>query len=232
MSSLSVQDIFGCEVHGPSRNHRTEINLDGERVTKRAFDILMSSIGLVVLSPVIVILSLIILVTMGWPVFYAPSRIGCHERPFTLIKFRTMRDASSGQITHHSGNDDPRITGIGRFMRRSKLDELPQLLNVLLGTMSLVGPRPETIDYLQHYTEDERIIFSVRPGITDYASIEFADLGTILAGDDPDKAYFEKVWTPKMALRIKYVRERSFVGDIKLILLTLKSAAGWKSTHR
>jgi lipopolysaccharide/colanic/teichoic acid biosynthesis glycosyltransferase len=143
-----------------------------------------------------------------------------------------MRDASSGQITHHSGNDDPRITGIGRFMRRSKLDELPQLLNVLLGTMSLVGPRPETIDYLQHYTEDERIIFSVRPGITDYASIEFADLGTILAGDDPDKAYFEKVWAPKMALRIKYVRERSFVGDIKLILLTLKSAAGWKSTHR
>ncbi len=191
----------------------------------------MSAIGLVVLSPVIVLLMLIILVTMGWPIFYTPNRIGRHERPFTLIKFRTMQNAPSVQITHHSGDDDRRITRIGRFMRRSKLDELPQLLNVLLGTMSLVGPRPETVDYLQYYTEDERIIFSIRPGITDYASIEFSDLGSILEGEDPDKSYFKKVWPRKMALRMKYVRERSFLGDIKLILLTLKTTTGRKSSR-
>ena len=191
----------------------------------------MSAIGLVVLSPVIVLLMLIILVTMGWPIFYTPSRIGRHERPFNLIKFRTMQNAPSVQITHHSGDDDRRITRIGRFMRRSKLDELPQLLNVLLGTMSLVGPRPETVDYLQYYTEDERIIFSIRPGITDYASIEFSDLGSILEGEDPDKSYFKKVWPRKMGLRMKYVRERSFLGDIKLILLTLKTTTGRKSSR-
>ena len=109
-------------------------------------------------------------------------------------------------------------------MRRFKLDELPQLVNVLIGHMSLVGPRPETLEYIKLYTDAEMIILSVRPGITDYASIEFADLGSILAGGDPDEIYFEKVWKPKMELRIKYVNEHSFFGDMRLIFLTFKAA--------
>jgi lipopolysaccharide/colanic/teichoic acid biosynthesis glycosyltransferase len=106
-------------------------------------------------------------------------------------------------------------------MRKYKLDELPQLLNVIFGRMSLVGPRPETTEYTKMYSEEEMIIFSVRPGITDEASIQFSDLGSILTGGDPDELYFEKVWKPKMELRMKYVNEHSFVGDLKLILRTL-----------
>ena len=123
--------------------------------------------------------------------------------------------------THHSGDDDSRLTAVGRFIRRFKLDELPQLVNVIVGNMSLVGPRPETLEYTARYTEGEMQILSVRPGITDFASIEFSDLGAILAGGDPDKAYFEKVWGRKMELRMKYVRERSFWVDLKIIFLTL-----------
>jgi len=107
------------------------------------------------------------------------------------------------------------------FIRKFKFDELPQLLNVIIGKMSLVGPRPETTEYTKLYSEEEMVIFSVRPGITDEASIVFADLGSILSGGDPDHLYFEKVWGPKMELRMKYVREQSFLGDIKLIFRTL-----------
>jgi lipopolysaccharide/colanic/teichoic acid biosynthesis glycosyltransferase len=110
---------------------------------------------------------------------------------------------------------------VGRILRKYKFDELPQLINVIVGKMSLVGPRPETTEYTKLYTEDERIIFSVRPGITDEASIVFADLGSILAGGDPDELYFKKVWGPKMELRMRYVCERSFMGDLKLIFRTL-----------
>jgi len=131
-----------------------------------------------------------------------------------------MRDAPTGSHSHHSGDDDPRITRVGGFIRKFKIDELPQLLNVIMGKMSLVGPRPETTEYTKLYTEEEMIIFSVRPGITDDASIEFSDLGSILSGGDPDELYFEKVWGLKMELRMKYVREHSFFGDLKLIFRT------------
>ena len=114
----------------------------------------------------------------------------------------------------------PRVTSTGRFIRKTKLDELPQLWNVAKGEMSFAGPRPETPDYTKLYTEEQMAILELRPGITDFASIEFADLGSLLEGDDPDKLYFEKVWDRKMELRMKYVRERSFWVDIKLIFLT------------
>jgi len=127
---------------------------------------------------------------------------------------------ADGPTSHHSGNDDPRVTSVGRFIRKFKLDELPQLWNVLKGEMSFVGPRPETPDYTKLYTEEQMVILELRPGITDFASIEFSDLGSLLEGDDPDKLYFEKVWDRKMELRMKYVRERSFWGDIVLILRT------------
>ncbi len=127
---------------------------------------------------------------------------------------------AEGPTSHHSGDDDPRVTTVGRWIRKFKLDELPQLWNVLKGEMSFVGPRPETPDYTKLYTEEQLVILELRPGITDFASIEFADLGSFLKGDDPDKLYFEKVWDKKMELRMKYVRERSFWVDLKLIFLT------------
>ena len=156
---------------------------------------------------------------MGWPVLYSPRRAGKNNDLFTLRKFRSMRIAD-GPTSHHSGDDDPRVTSVGRFIRKFKLDELPQLWNVLKGEMSFVGPRPETPDYTKLYTEEQMVILELRPGITDFASIEFSDLGSLLEGDDPDKLYFEKVWDRKMELRMKYVRERSFWGDIVLILRT------------
>ena len=135
---------------------------------------------------------------------------------------------ADGPVTHHSGDDDPRITTTGKWLRKFKLDELPQLWNVAKGEMSFVGPRPETPEYTKLYTEEQQAILDLRPGITDFASIEFADLGSLLKGDDPDKLYFEKVWDRKMELRMKYVRERSFWVDLKLIFLTLAAVVNRK----
>ena len=198
---------------------------------KRIFDLIAASVGIVVLSPLIILIAVAVLVESGWPIFYRAERTGLHGVPFRILKFRSMRPVSIGSHSHHSGDDDPRITSVGRFIRKYKFDELPQLLNVLLGKMSLVGPRPETTEYTKLYTEEEMIIFSVRPGITDDASIEFADLGSILSGGDPDELYFEKVWAPKMALRMKYVREHSFVGDLKLIFRTLAAPFSNRSKY-
>ena len=197
------------------------MNRELGQLLKRFFDLIAASIGIVVLSPLIILVALAVLVESGWPIFYRAERTGLHGVPFRILKFRSMRAAPAGSHSHHSGDDDPRITRVGGFIRKYKLDELPQLLNVILGKMSLVGPRPETTEYTNLYTEEEMIIFSVRPGITDDASIEFADLGSILSGGDPDELYLEKVWRPKMELRMRYVRERSFVGDLKLIFRTL-----------
>jgi len=198
---------------------------------KRIFDLIGASMGIVVLSPLIILVAVAVLVESGWPIFYRAERTGLHGVPFRILKFRSMRTVSIGNHSHHSGDDDPRITRVGGFIRKYKFDELPQLLNVLVGKMSLVGPRPETTAYTKLYTEEEMIIFSVRPGITDDASIEFADLGSILSGGDPDELYFEKVWGPKMELRMKYVREHSFVGDLKLIFRTLAAPFSNRSKY-
>jgi lipopolysaccharide/colanic/teichoic acid biosynthesis glycosyltransferase len=136
-----------------------------------------------------------------------------------MRKFRSMRIAD-GPTSHHSGDDDPRVTTVGKWVRKFKLDELPQLWNIVKGDMSFVGPRPESPDYVKLYSKEQMAIMDIRPGITDFASIEFADLGSLLQGDDPDKLYFEKVWDRKMDLRMKYIRERTFWIDIKLIVLT------------
>jgi len=135
---------------------------------------------------------------------------------------------AEGPTSHHSGDDDPRVTKVGRIIRTFKLDELPQLWNILKGEMSFVGPRPESLDYTKLYTDGQKAILDLRPGITDFASIEFADLGTLLKGDDPDKLYFEKVWDKKMELRMKYVQERSFIVDLKLIFLTFAAVLNRK----
>lgn len=188
-------------------------------MAKRTFDLITSVIGLIVLSPILLATGLVILIMSGRPILYSPQRAGRSNTLFTVRKFRSMRIAE-GPTSHHSGDDDPRVTTLGKWMRKFKIDELPQLWNVMKGDMSFVGPRPETPDYIQHYKPEQMVILELRPGITDFASIEFADLGYLLQGEDPDKLYFEKVWDKKMDLRMKYVRERSFWIDIKLIFLT------------
>jgi lipopolysaccharide/colanic/teichoic acid biosynthesis glycosyltransferase len=191
-------------------------------LAKRTFDIVVSIIGLIVFSPILLVTAFVILFTSGWPVLYSPRRAGRFNDPFILRKFRSMRFAY-GPTSHHSGDDDPRITNVGRYMRKFKVDELPQLWNVVRGDMSLVGPRPETTEYIEHYTPEQKVILEARPGITDFASIEFADLGSFLKGDDPDKMYFEKVWDRKMELRMKYVKERTFWVDLSLLFLTFSA---------
>lgn len=188
-------------------------------LAKRTFDLVLSVFGLIIFSPLLIATGIIILLTLGRPILYSPQRAGKSDTLFTMRKFRTMRIAD-GPTSHHSGDDDPRVTTVGRWTRKFKLDELPQLWNIVRGDMSFVGPRPESPDYTKLYTDEQKAILELRPGITAYASIEFADLGTLLKGDDPDKLYFEKVWDKKMQLRMKYVQERSFFGDIKLIFLT------------
>lgn len=190
-----------------------------DSLAKRTFDLVFSIAGLIVFSPLLLATGLLVLATLGWPALYSPRRTGKSGTLFTLRKFRTMRMAD-GPTSHHSGDDDPRVTTVGRWIRKFKLDELPQLWNVVKGEMSFVGPRPETPDYTKLYTDEQLAILELRPGITDFASIEFADLGSFLKGDDPDRIYFEKVWDRKMELRMKYVRERSFWVDLKLVLLT------------
>ncbi|NQW21514.1 MAG: sugar transferase [Chloroflexi bacterium] len=189
-------------------------------MAKRTFDLMASIIGLIIFSPILLVTAFVILITLGLPILYSPTRAGRFNKPFIVRKFRSMRIAD-GPTSHHSGDDDPRVTTVGRWMRKFKIDELPQLWNVVKGEMSLVGPRPETPDYIKHYSPEQHVILDVRPGITDYASIEFRDLGTLLEGDDPDKLYFAKVWDRKMELRMKYVQERTFWVDLKLISLTL-----------
>lgn len=152
-----------------------------------------------------------------------------HGLPFRIFKFRTMvmnAEAIGGPST---GKDDPRVTRVGRFLRRYKLDELPQLLNVLRGEMSIVGPRPEVPQYTALYEGDELLILTVRPGITDYASVEFAQLSEVLGSDDPDRMYEERVRPIKNALRVKYVKEQSLVVDLKIIALTVARLlrVGW-----
>jgi lipopolysaccharide/colanic/teichoic acid biosynthesis glycosyltransferase len=188
-------------------------------LAKRTFDLVFSIAGLIVFAPLLLVVGMLILATLGRPMLYSPQRAGRGNKLFTLRKFRSMRIAP-GPTSHHSGDDDPRVTTVGKWVRKFKFDELPQLWNVARGDMSFVGPRPETPDYIQHYTAEQLPILDLRPGITDFASIEFADLGELLKGDDPDKLYFEKVWDRKMELRMKYLRERSFWVDIKLIFLT------------
>lgn len=190
-----------------------------DSLAKRSFDLVLSIFGLIVFSPLLLIIAVALLFSLGWPVLYSPQRAGRSNTLFTMRKFRSMKIAE-GPVSHHSGDDDPRVTTVGRWIRKFKLDELPQLWNIVKGEMSFVGPRPESPDYTKLYTDEQKAILELRPGITDFASIEFADLGSLLEGDDPDKLYFEKVWDRKMELRMKYVRERSFWIDTKLIFLT------------
>ena len=189
---------------------------------KRLFDLVFSLIGLILLSPALFLIAWLIKRQDRGPVFYRSVRIGLHGKPFGLLKFRTMvvdADKIGGSST---ADDDPRITKIGKVLRKYKLDELPQLINVLKGNMSIVGPRPEVKYYVDMFTEEEKAILSVRPGITDWASLWNPDEGEILKGSpDPDRDYLEKIRPEKIRFQLKYVREQSFLTDMKIIFQTL-----------
>lgn len=186
---------------------------------KRAFDILCSFLGLTVLSPVLLVVSVLVAVTSPGGVFFRQERIGKDGKPFRIFKFRSMRKDNAGlKIT--TGNDS-RITPVGRFLRKSKIDELPQLINVLVGDMSFVGPRPEVADYVNLYTPYQRQVLLVRPGITGLASIRFRNENDLLtASDDPNRTYVEQIMPRKIDLDLEYIPRASVFYDIKLIFQT------------
>ena len=195
---------------------------------KRAFDLLLAGLGLVLLSPLLLVIAIAIRIDSPGPVFYRQERIGRHGVPFRIHKFRTMRhDPQHGgpQITV---GDDARITRVGVFLRRTKLDELPQFIDVLRGRMSLVGPRPEVPRYVALYPAELRAqVLSVRPGITDLASIEFRDEAALLArASDPEREYVEVVMPRKLALAARYVRSASLALDVTILWRTLRLLAG------
>lgn len=187
----------------------------------RLFDIFFSGIGLLVLSPLFLILYVLIRLESKGGGFYCQQRVGKGGKEFGLWKFRSMRVGSDKKGLITVGEHDPRITKMGYFIRKYKLDELPQLWNVLVGDMSLVGPRPEVKKYTDLYTEKQRKVLSVRPGITDYASIEYVDENTILGkAEDPDKVYVEQIIPAKIALNMKWIENQGVVEYFKIIFLT------------
>lgn len=189
---------------------------------KRIFDITLSLFGLILLLPFMLIIAILIKIDSKGSVFFKQVRVTKNGREFKIFKYRTMRVGSDKYSQITVGKDD-RITKIGLFLRKYKLDEIPQLINVFIGDMSLVGPRPEVPKYVALYTEEQKEILKVRAGITDYASIEFSNENDILADEaDPEKAYIEKIMPRKIELNKKYLSEISVITDIKIILLTIK----------
>ena len=188
-------------------------------MAKRLFDLLLSSIGLLLLAPLLLLIALLIKLDSPGPVMFRQERVGRFGQPFRIHKFRTMRHEPAGQGLQITVGADRRITRVGGFLRASKLDELPQLLDVWLGDMSLVGPRPEVPRYVAHYPAELREkVLSVRPGITDIASIEYRDESTVLArAADPEHAYVNEVLPHKLALAARYVERSSLWLDVWLI---------------
>lgn len=190
---------------------------------KRLFDILASGMGLIILSPVFAIIAVWVKIDSRGPVFYRQTRVGRGNKDFRLFKFRSMRPDSDklGLIT--VGGHDPRVTRSGYYIRKYKLDEFPQLINVFIGDMSLVGPRPEVRKYVDMYTPEQMRVLAVRPGITSLASIRYRNENEILAAaEDPDRCYIECVMPDKLAIDIEYVDRASLWTDIKLIFSTFK----------
>jgi aryl-alcohol dehydrogenase-like predicted oxidoreductase/lipopolysaccharide/colanic/teichoic acid biosynthesis glycosyltransferase len=188
---------------------------------KRLFDILLSMLLIIVLSPLILILMFLVLLTSGAPVFYAPERGGYHNKPFHIIKFRTMvkdADKIGGGTTAYR---DSRITKIGKLLRATKFDEIPQLFNVLMGTMSFIGPRPELLKYVNDYRGLEKYILEVRPGITDFSSMKFVDLQSVVGSSNADEAYEKYVLKEKINLRLEYAMKISFFTDLSIFFKTV-----------
>lgn len=188
---------------------------------KRLFDIVASGLGLIVLSPLFLILAVWIKLDSKGPVFYRQVRVGRDNKDFRIFKFRSMRVGSDKGSLVTIGGRDPRVTRSGYWIRKFKLDELPQLINVFIGDMSLVGPRPEVRHYVDYWTPEQMHVLDVRPGITDPASIKFRNENELMEqAEDPEKYYIEVIMQEKIKLYLEYVEHHSFWGDIDLIFKT------------
>lgn len=189
---------------------------------KNFFDVFVSLIGLIVLSPIILVISFLIKIESKGSVFYKQKRVGLEGVEFEIFKFRTMFIGSDKKGLLTVGDRDSRVTKVGYFLRKNKLDELPQLINIIIGEMSLVGPRPEVQKYVSLYNKEDSIVLSVKPGVTDYASIYFRDETKILKNaKNPEELYVKEIMPKKLALNKKYIRERNFITDLKIIFKTL-----------
>lgn len=191
------------------------------RYAKRILDLVISGCALCFIWPVYLIIAVFIALEDGWPVFYRADRGGYRNKPFRICKFRSMvknADKIGGGTT---ALNDSRITKIGKFLRKTKLDELPQIVQVFLGKMSLIGPRPELLQYVRQYNGEERDILKVRPGITDFSSIEFINLDEIVGGENADEMYEKYVLKRKNQLRVKYAHSVSFTTDVYILCKTL-----------
>jgi lipopolysaccharide/colanic/teichoic acid biosynthesis glycosyltransferase len=192
-------------------------------MAKRLFDIVFSVLGIVILSPFLVIIALVTVFTSAGGAFYRQVRVGKNGKEFKLFKFRTMRIGAdkSGALT--VGMRDSRITAIGFYTRKYKLDELPQLFNILLGDMSFVGPRPEVPKYVALYDAEQRAVLKVKPGITDYASIVYSEENALLANaENPEELYVKRIMPAKLKLNMRYINEMSLATDVKVIFKTIE----------
>jgi lipopolysaccharide/colanic/teichoic acid biosynthesis glycosyltransferase len=185
---------------------------------KRLFDVVASLAALIVLSPFISVIAALIRLTSAGKVFYRGERVGRGGVPFHILKFRTMRTSVGGPAITRGGDD--RVTPLGRILRRFKIDELPQFVNVLRGEMSIVGPRPEAAEYVRLYTEEERRVLTVRPGVTSPASLRYRNEESLLAGDDWHERYVSEIMRDKLRDDLSYIDTRTFLGDLRLIART------------
>jgi lipopolysaccharide/colanic/teichoic acid biosynthesis glycosyltransferase len=192
-------------------------------VLKRIFDILLSGIGILLLLPIFLFVIIWIKADSKGSAFYRQLRVGQFGKDFSLLKFRSMRTGSDKAGLLTIGGRDPRVTRSGVFIRKYKIDELPQLINVFLGQMSLVGPRPEVRKYVDLYNEAQRRVLLVKPGITDLASLEYFDENDLLAkSDHPEKTYIEVVMPHKLELNLQYIDQSGLLADVQIILRTIK----------
>lgn len=191
-------------------------------IIKRLFDIITSIIGIIILSPILLLISLLIIFESGFPILYRQKRVGKDNKDFFLLKFRSMNNGADKKGLLTIGEKDSRITRVGYYLRKYKLDELPQLLNVLTGNMSIVGPRPEVRKYVDLYSDDQKKVLSVKPGITDYASMEYTNENEILAkSTEPEQLYIQEVMPKKLFLNQKYIQEMGLMTDIKIVFRTI-----------
>ena len=199
-------------------------------MTKRIFDLILSFLGILILFPLFLFIAIIIKITdLKGSVFFKQPRVGMSNRDFMLYKFRTMKVNADREGMLTVGEKDNRITNFGYFMRKFKLDEFPQLFNVLKGEMSLVGPRPEVRKYVDHYTGEQLKVLSIKPGITDYASIEYIDENELLDRfENPEKEYLSYIMPAKLQLNLKYMEEMGFFTDLKIIFRTFRKIVNLK----
>ena len=189
---------------------------------KRGLDILLSSIALLLLSPCFLLICMLIIIESRGGAFYIQTRVGRDNQDFRLLKFRSMRKETDKRGLLTLGDNDRRITRVGYYLRKFKIDEFPQLINIIKGEMSIVGPRPEVRKYVNLYSDEQQQVLTVRPGLTDYASLHYIDEGSLLAqADNPEKLYIEEIMPHKIALNLEYIRNQSIGEDFKIISETL-----------